>query len=173
MKQAAVAIGSPFATFGALQLLSASQVPQWPSVAAEFGSPGLWLTILALLISGAFGGVAYELLLRRGTIELPHRVRPDSGARSYEHAPAENLIALGVVGRALVGAAAAVSVLLVVAPSSAHATLALGVTAGAAAPALIRLMRRQLLCAADALSRMQRQTPSTGTRQPELAARAT
>jgi len=172
MKQAAVAIGSPFATFGALQLLSASQVPQWPSVAADFGTSGLWVTVLALMICGAFGGVAYELLLRGGTIELPHRVRPDSVGRNFTHAPAESLIALGVVGRALVGAAAALSVLLVVAPSSAHATLALGVTAGAAAPALIRLMRRQLLFAADALSRMQRQPQSSAPRAPELAPHA-
>jgi hypothetical protein len=172
MKHAAVAIGSPFATFGALQLLGASQVPQWPSVAADFASPGLWVTILALVVAGAFGGVAYELLLRGGTIELPHRVRPDAVGRNYTHAPAESLIALGVVGRALVGSAAAVSVLLVVAPTSAHATLALGITSGAAAPALIRLMRRQLLFAADALSRVQRQPQTSAARQPELAAHA-
>jgi hypothetical protein len=156
MRQAAVAIGSPFATVGALQLLSASQVPQWSAVAAEFVTPGFWLTVLMLVISGALGGVAYELLLRGGTIELPHRVRPHDVGRTHSHAPADSLIALGVLGRALVGSAAAVTVLLVVSPSNAHATLALGVTSGAAAPALIRLMRRQLMLAADALGRMQR-----------------
>jgi hypothetical protein len=60
----------------------------------------------------------------------------------------------------MVGAAAAATVLLVVAPSSAQSAIALGVTAGAAAPAVIRLMRKQLLFAADALSRMNRETRS-------------
>ncbi|HEY3058127.1 MAG TPA: hypothetical protein VGL99_04040 [Chloroflexota bacterium] len=158
---AAVAIGSsPVLTFGALQVLGSSQTPQWNGIADDFLNLRFWFTLAVLVMSGAFGGIAYELLLRGGAIELPHRVHKYEAARVHKHAPAETLIALGIVGRAIVGAAAALTVLLVVAPSSAHAAIALGVTSGAAAPALIRLMRKQLLFAADAMARMQRASRS-------------
>jgi hypothetical protein len=170
MRNAAViaASSSPFVTFGALQLLGSSQTPQWTKVADELAAPASWLTLIVLMLAGAFGGIAYELLLRKGAIELPHRVRPESGGRTYAHAPAESLIALGTLGRALVGSAAAMCVLLVVAPGSAHAAVALGVTSGAAAPAVIRLMRKQLLFAADALSRLQAKS-SRAESQPQPA----
>jgi hypothetical protein len=113
-----------------------------------------WLVLFVVLMSGAFGGVSYELLRRGGAIELPHRVRGARGSRSYGSAPRKQLIHLGILGRAIVGASAAAAVLMVVAPSSAPSAVALGVTAGAAAPAVIRLMRKQLLFAADALSRL-------------------
>ena len=43
--------------------------------------------------------------------------------------------------------------------SSGHAAMGLGVTSGAAAPAMIRLMRKQLLSAADALSTLRGNGP--------------
>jgi hypothetical protein len=135
-------------------MLGSGQTPQWNAIADDFMNARFWLTLVILMISGAFGGVAYELLLRKGTIELPHRVHPNASGRNYHHAPHECLIALGIIGRALVGAAAAAAVLMVLAPSTAHAAVALGVTSGAAAPAIIRLMRKQLLFAANLLSRM-------------------
>jgi hypothetical protein len=152
---AAVAAGSsPFVTFGALQLLGSSQVAAWPAVADDFMSLRFWLILAVVLIAGAFGGISYELLLRKGAIEMPHRVKSKRGVRKYSHAPAETLIALGIVGRAIVGASAAAAAMLVVAPSTGQGAIALGVTAGAAAPAMIRLMRKQLLFAADAMSRL-------------------
>ncbi len=164
---AAVAIGSsPVLTFGALQLLGSTQSPQWGAISDDFLNPRFWFTLAILVMSGAFGGIAYELLLRGGAIELPHRVHKYEAERAYKHAPAETLIALGIVGRAIVGAAAAATVLLVVAPSTAHGAIALGVTAGAAAPALIRLMRKQLLFAADAMSRLQRESRSSSVPTP-------
>jgi hypothetical protein len=161
---AVVAAGSsPIVTFGALQLLGASQSPRWTGIGDELGDPRTWLTLVLMLIAGAFGGVAYELLLRKGAIELPHRVtRRSIGRRRYAHAPAETLIALGTLGRALVGSAAAMCVLLVVAPTNAHSAIAFGVTAGAAAPAVIRLMRKQLLFAADAIERLKDASRSAG-----------
>ena len=71
---------------------------------------------------------AYELLLRGGAIELPHRVREEEVGRKYTHAPAHTLIALGILGRGLVGAAAAVTILMVTAPTSAHAAIAVSIT---------------------------------------------
>jgi hypothetical protein len=166
---AAVAVGSsPLVTFGALQMLGSGQAPQWQAISDDFLNPRFWLTLVVLLASGAFGGIAYELLLRKGAIELPHRVRRGAGGRAFKHAPSESLIALGIVGRALVGAAAAAAVLMVIAPSTAHSAIALGVTSGAAAPALIRLMRKQLLFAADALSRLSSHERSQA-RQPAPA----
>src|SRR5690242_11014897 len=102
---------SPLVTFGAMQMFGSSGTRQPPTVTDDFMSPRFWLTIVVVLLGGAFGGVSYELLLRKGAIELPHRVKPDAPGRSFTHAPAETLIALGIVGRALVGSAAALSVL--------------------------------------------------------------
>jgi len=142
-------------TFGALQLLGSTQTPhQWAAFADDFLNMHFWFAMLVVLLSGAFGGVSYELLRRGGADELPHRVRPERGGRVHNHAPHENLIALGILGRAIVGASAAAAVLMVVAPGTAQAAIALGVTSGAAAPAVIRLMRKQLLFAADAMSRL-------------------
>jgi hypothetical protein len=135
-------------------MFSSAATPQWPAIGDDFMSLRFWLTIFVVLIAGAFGGISYELLLRKGAIELPHRVQADTAGRIYSHAPPETLIALGIVGRAAVGSAAAVSVLMVATPGTAQAAIALSVTAGAAAPALIRLMRKQLLMAANVLDRL-------------------
>jgi hypothetical protein len=178
-RTAAIAMGaSPIVTFGALQLMGASATLQWPAIASDFLSLTFWLTVVVMLCGGAFGGISYELLLRGGAIELPHRVQPDVGGRTYTHAPTETLIALGTIGRGLVGAAAALSVLLVASPATGYGALALSVTSGAAAPALIRLMRKQLVFAADVLGRVSRsehlqpapnaeriQSPTTGAVQ--------
>ena len=165
MKQsAAVAFSaSPLVGFGALQMLGTGAAPQWSGIVDDFLSPRFWLTILIMLVGGAFGGMAYELLLRGGAIELPHRVREEEVGRKYTHAPADTLIALGILGRGLVGAAAAVTILMVTAPTSAHAAIALSVTSGAAAPALIRLMRRQLMIVADVLGRAGRSERSSSS----------
>jgi hypothetical protein len=166
---AAVAIGSaPVMTFGALQLLGSSHPATWSTgISDEFMNLRFWFALIVVFACGAFGGIAYELLLRGGAIEMPHRVRADEG-KSFTHAPVRTLIALGIVGRAIVGAAAAMTVLLVVAPTTAHSAIALSVTAGASAPALIRLMRKQLLFAANTMDRMQRDSkPRPSKAEPE------
>ena len=152
---AAAVVGSSPLLFGAL-LLGSTQPGHWSAVASELETPDCWFTLVVILLFGAFGGFCYELLLRKGTIELPHRVRPNTG-RVFTHAAAKDLFALGVVGRMLVGAAAAVGVLVMVSPSSAQAAAGLAVTSGASAPALIRLLRKQLMFAADALGRLTRE----------------
>jgi hypothetical protein len=152
---AALALGSsPLVTFGALQLLGSPQPVQWTGVANDLVDGRFWLTLVVMALAGAFGGVAYELLLRKGAVELPHRLTTRTARRRSSHAPPEHVFVLGTLGRALVGAAAAMTVLLVVSPSTAHGAVALGVTAGAGAPAVIRLMKKQLMFAADALQRL-------------------
>ena len=171
MKQAA-ALATPIATLGAVQMLGASQTTPWPTIGANFVDVQFWLTIFIVALAGAFGGVSYELLLRGGAIELPHRVKPGTGGRSYGSAPVENLIALGILGRALVGAGAGLSVLLFVGPSNGHTAIALGVTSGAAAPAMIRLMRKRFISLAEALSTIRggsRTAQARGQTEPPLA----
>lgn len=177
MRHAAIGIGlgaSPLVTFGAMHMFGSSATPQAPTVTDDFMSVRFWLTIVVMLLGGAFGGVSYELLLRKGAIELPHRVHTHAAGRNYSHAPAETLIALGIVGRALVGSAAALCVLMVASPATGHAALALSVTAGAAAPALIRLMKRQLLVLCNVLDRFnqgqQRQAATPKPARPKLTA---
>src|SRR4051794_13609840 len=96
---AAVAIGSsPFVTFGALQVLGASQAPQWSAIADDFLNLRFWLTLSIVLMAGAFGGVSYELLLRKGAVELPHRVRcTPANRRRYSYSSTQPMIALGIV----------------------------------------------------------------------------
>jgi hypothetical protein len=168
---ATLALGaSPIVTFGALQMFGTPQPSQWSEIADAFMNVHFWLTVAVILVGGGFGGVSYELLLRKGAIELPHRVQAETVGRNHSHVPAETLVAFGIVGRAMVGAAAAMCVLLVATPSTPHGVIALSVTAGAAAPALIRLMRKQLLVAANVLDRLNqggRETrPAQATRQP-------
>jgi len=166
---AAVAVGSsPVLTFGALQLLGSSQSPQWSSIADDFMNVRFWFALGIVLLCSAFGGIAYELLLRGGAIEMPHRVRADD-SKQFTHAPARTLIALGIFGRAIVGAAAAVTLLFVVAPTTAHSAIAMSVTAGAAAPAMIRLMRKQLMFAADLMSRISRESTKKDSPAPAVA----
>jgi uncharacterized protein len=51
-------------TFGALQMLGSSATPQWSAIAIDLVDARFRLTIVVMLLGGAFGGVSYELLLR-------------------------------------------------------------------------------------------------------------
>jgi hypothetical protein len=136
-------------------------------MADSFLEPRFWLALFVVMLFGAFGGIAYELLLRGGTLEMPHRIYREEAAETLSHAPVEVLIDLGFLGRAIVGAAAAVTVLLVVAPAAANA-VPLSVAAGAAAPAIIRLMRKQVVTLASVLPRTSR-NPRRSTRTSRAA----
>ena len=93
MKQsAAVAFSaSPLVGFGALQMLGTGAAPQWSGIVDDFLSPRFWLTILIMLVGGAFGGMAYELLLRGGarspSPERRGRCVPGSIPRSTNSMP--------------------------------------------------------------------------------------
>src|SRR3979411_3048274 len=103
MKQAA-ALATPIATLGAVQLFGASQTAPWSKINGDFLEVQFWLAIVIVALAGAFGGVSYELLLRGGAIELPHRVKQGTGGRSYGMAPGEDLMALRMPGGAPVDA---------------------------------------------------------------------
>lgn len=137
-----------------MQLFGSTSTPHFADVTGDFLSPTFWVTILVVALGGAFGGISYELMLRKGSIELPHGVQADAAtAKTCPHSPAEPTIALGIVGRALVGSAASVSALMVFTPSSGQATLALSVICGAAAPAVIRVLRKRVLAALSGAER--------------------
>jgi len=116
-----------------------------PAVATGFLDSMFWFALTMTLAFGAFGGVVYELLLRRGTIELPHRVTTHAEIDQYTHAPAHTLVKVGTLGRGVVGATAAVIVMSIIPVGTPHAAAAVALTAGAAAPTLIRLVRKHLI----------------------------
>jgi len=152
----AAAGSSPILTLGAIQFMHPSPA-DWEAVAAGFLDPRFWFTLAVVLLFGAFGGVSYELLLLRGTVELPHRVDTDV-ANSH-------LVSLGILGRAIVGAAAAGSMLLVTSPSSPETAVALAITSGIGSQALIRLLRKQLIAATSALSKVTHQMSTSADKR--------
>jgi hypothetical protein len=50
--------------FGALQMLGSSATPQWSAIGIDLVDARFWLSVVVMLLGGAFGGVSYELLLR-------------------------------------------------------------------------------------------------------------
>jgi hypothetical protein len=116
-----------------------------PAVAAGFLDSMFWFAFAMTVAFGAFGGLVYELLLRQGTLELPHRVTTQAEMAQHTHAPAHTLIKVGTLGRGVVGATAAVIVISIVPVGTPHAAAAVALTAGAAAPTLIRLVRKHLI----------------------------
>lgn len=152
MKPAAVALStSPYLAVGAGAVglhAFGSQVP-WSELANTYLEPRFWLTLAVIAACGAVGGVVYELVRWRGIIELPHRVGCAEMNESNPDAPTSAMIDLGVVGRAISGATAAVAIQWIVPPGNAEATLAVAVTAGLTASPLIRTLRRQIVALAN------------------------
>jgi hypothetical protein len=149
MKNLAVAAAgsSPILTLGAIQFMHPSAA-DWEAVAAGFLDSRFWFALGVVLLFGAFGGISYELLLLRGVIELPHRGDTSAAGQANPH-----LVSLGIVGRAIVGAAAAGSMLLVASPNNPQTAIALAITSGIGSQALIRLLRKQLVAATRALGK--------------------
>jgi hypothetical protein len=164
MKNLAVAAAgsSPILTLGAIQFMHPSPA-DWEAVAVGFLDPRFWFTLGIVLLFGAFGGVSYELLLLKGTIELPHRVDTSAADPAKPH-----LVSLGIVGRAIVGAAAAGSMLLVNSPTSSQTAVALAITSGIASQALIRLLRKQLVATTSVLSKATRQMSTSADNKGQL-----
>ena len=143
---------------GAVGLHAFGTQAPWSDLANTYLEARFWLTVAVIAACGAVGGVVYELVRWRGMLELPHRVGSAEAHESNPDAPASAMIDLGVVGRAISGATAAVAVQWVVPAGNAEATLALAVTAGLTASPLIRTLRRQIVALA---SRQKKSSKST------------
>jgi|SRR5579859_4902449 len=155
----AAAGSSPLLTLGAIQFIHPSAA-DWAAVAAGFLDPQFWFTLAVMFVFGAFGGVSYELLLLKGVIELPHRGDTSAADLANPH-----LVSLGIVGRAIVGAAAAGAMLLITSPNTPQTAVALAITSGIGSQALIRLLRKQLVAATKALGKATREMATSADKR--------
>ena len=104
----------------------------------------LWFALGMTAIFGGIGGFISELLSLHGNIELPHRVRRGQAKRT-RFAEAQDMVDLGIVSRILLGAAAALAVLSVYAPSTPTALLVDALIAGSAGTAVFRMVQSRFL----------------------------
>jgi len=107
--------------------------------------PRLWITLGVAATFGGLGGIVAELISLHGRIELPHRVRRRPGVRRARLADARYEVDLGVVSRVLLGAAAALALLSLYAPTSATALVVNALIAGSAATGVFRVVQGRLL----------------------------
>lgn len=91
------------------------------------------IVLLVTLIFGALGGLVYELLVLQGSIETPHRVAEGGW-----------VLDLGVLGRMLMGAMAAVAGLYVAPPETAYKLVAVAVVAGVSASAIFKSVQSRV-----------------------------
>jgi hypothetical protein len=130
-----------------------AQTPEEPSgpdvdtLWGDFADFRFWVLLLVTLIAGGVGGVAYELLILQGNLELPHRATPEEVKEAYPYAVVKNLVDLGVWARVVIGALAAVAALLVLAPDSMFGILSTAVIAGSAGTAVFRSLQERLSAA--------------------------
>jgi hypothetical protein len=115
----------------------------------EWKEPRFWIFLLVIALFGAFGGVIYELLLFKGRFELPHKTDDFVSDPSFDGAIAKHLFDLGILGRMLIGAAAAVVVvwLLKFDAQGSLAVIAGSIIAGATGIAVFRSLQDRLLAA--------------------------
>lgn len=109
----------------------------------------LWLFLLFVGLFGMLGGFVYELLSLGGRIEWPHRTDDVDPAEKLEYAIAKYLFDLGVFGRIIIGALAAVVVVhpLGVVEDGPLAVISVSILAGAAGIAVFRSLQDRLLAA--------------------------
>jgi len=91
------------------------------------------IVVLVTLVFGALGGLVYELLVLQGSIETPHREADGSW-----------VLDLGVLGRMLMGAMAAVAGLYVATPDTPYKLVAVAVVAGVSASAIFKSVQSRV-----------------------------
>ena len=108
-----------------------------------------WLFLLIVALFGMLGGFVYELLSLGGRIEWPHKTDDVDPAEKLEHAIAKYLFDLGVFGRMIIGALAAIVVVypLGVVENGPLAVASVSILAGAAGIAVFRSLQDRLLAA--------------------------
>src|SRR6266511_1043331 len=146
--QAAAVIASAPATAAGLRAVGISTDLDSQLLAQGLVDPALWFSLSLAALFGALGGLVAELLSLHGNVELPHRVKHRHGKRT-RLAEARDMVDLGVFSRMLLGAAAALALLSVYAPTSATALLVNALIAGSAATAVFRLVQGRLLAGAS------------------------
>lgn len=113
---------------------------------AGSGSAVLRLGASATVVSGAVGGLVYDLISLEGNIERPHRPNKDE-VKDLPFAVWSNLFDLGTTARVFIGGTAAVAVFLILSPSTTFALVATGILAGSAGISVFRALQERLLAA--------------------------
>lgn len=114
---------------------------------AEMGNWHLWVVVATSMAAGAFGGLIFELLSLQGNIEVCHKPDNEEQKIPYSYARGSHLLDLGIWARLIVGAGAALAVLLVISPTSVTQLLAITVVAGSAGTAVFRSLQDRLTAA--------------------------
>jgi hypothetical protein len=146
--QAAAVVASAPATAAGLRAVGISTDLDTQLLAQGLVDSTLWFSLALAALFGALGGFVAELLSLHGNIELPHRVKRSHTTRTRLADP-RDMIDLGVISRMLLGAAAALALLSVYAPTTATALLVNALIAGSAATAVFRLVQGRLLAGAS------------------------
>jgi len=111
---------------------------------------GFLLVLFVTLITGASGGIVYELLILQGNIELPHwRTLEESeeSKEKYPYAIYKHMLDLAIVARIIIGALAAIVGLWIFNPKTTFSWLAIAVISGSAGISIFRSMQDRLLAA--------------------------
>jgi hypothetical protein len=130
------------------------------SLANTIGQGDFRLVLILTLVFGALGGLVYELMVLQGSVEQPHRVK--EGGWVYD---------LGVIGRMLMGAMAAVAALFAISPEDAYKLVAVSVIAGASASAIFKSLqaRVEAMVAQQAVTLAQETTVQIASKAEQMA----
>ncbi len=134
------------------------------------------LVFLLALVSGAVGGLVYELLILQGRIEWPHKPTEEEKLEESTYAITEFTYDLGVFARLIIGALAAVAAMLVFSPSTTFTMIATALVAGSAGTSVFRSVQDRLLAvvaqkdAADSKAQASAQAAKVEEISTELAA---
>lgn len=121
---------------------------------------------------GTLGGLVYELLSLGGRIERPHKTDDVDPTEKLEGAIAKYLYDLGVVGRIVIGALAAIAVVgpLNVIEKGPLGVISVSIVAGAVGIAVFRSLQNRLLAAlaASELARTREQADERSVAQERI-----
>lgn len=119
------------------------------SVVRAWGDPLFWVFLLVVAAFGSLGGLVYELMTLRGRLEMPHRADDVAADEDLAGAVARYLYDLGLLGRMIIGALAAIVVVwpLGLVDSGPLAVISGSIVAGAAGIAVFRSLQDRLMAA--------------------------
>jgi hypothetical protein len=111
-------------------------------------NPKFYIVLLVMLIAGGIGGIIFELLNLEGNIERPHHATmEDEFEEKLAYAIPKNVTDLGIFARIIIGACAAVPVIVVIEPVNVLSLLAMSLVAGSAGTAVFRSLQYRFLLA--------------------------
>lgn len=119
------------------------------AVVKAWGDPYFWIFLAVVAAFGALGGLVYELMTLRGRLEMPHRADDVAAEEDLSGAVARYLYDLGLFGRMIIGALAAIVVVwpLGLVGSGPLAVISGSIVAGAAGIAVFRSLQDRLMAA--------------------------